>query len=372
MEKFSSFSFAVAWATHNPDLYKSIGNEKLSQGVIGTHFFQTTPKVLEDYIDDDRVRFALDSGPIFHPKTYLFKSDNHWVAFIGSANLTWSAFNRNTEITTRIEGGKKYQSVSDDLERRISQWHANALVSTAERAKRYRDVWKVRRSSLKRLLGKYGKAHSAALLESRIMSQNWEDFVSEVKKRSKEERHGRLSLLKTAREAFELNAEFLDIPEDIRRAVAGQKSATEPNWAWFGNMQGARKLWPAMKHHVSEISLALSHIPLEGDVTKSQFLRYLDNFKLAFPDGGYGLATVTRFLALKRPDQFVCIDTANKKRMSSDLRIPASHITWPNYWDLIVERLRDSPWWNAPDPQNEDSEIWKGRAALLDCFLYQR
>jgi hypothetical protein len=47
-------------------------------------------------------------------------------------------------------------------------------------------------------------------------------------------------------------------------------------------------------------------------------------------------------------------------------------MTYDRYWDEIIERIMDSPWWNSPCPQSEtDAIVWNGRAAMLDAIFYK-
>lgn len=47
---------------------------------------------------DKRVRFAMDSSGVFHPKLYLFESsDQDWSCLIGSASFGAAVFSTNTE-----------------------------------------------------------------------------------------------------------------------------------------------------------------------------------------------------------------------------------------------------------------------------------
>ena len=47
-------------------------------------------------------------------------------------------------------------------------------------------------------------------------------------------------------------------------------------------------------------------------------------------------------------------------------------MNFERYWDEIIERVLDSPWWNTKRP-NDDYEgaVWDGRAAMLDAIFYK-
>jgi len=99
-------SFAVAWSSHDfPGCDELIRHEdKIDQGVVGIHFYQTHPSFIEHFLHDDRVKFMKNSSGVFHPKIYVFEtSPKDWTCLIGSANFTAAAFSTNSEACLLIE-----------------------------------------------------------------------------------------------------------------------------------------------------------------------------------------------------------------------------------------------------------------------------
>jgi len=44
---------------------------------------------------------------------------------------------------------------------------------------------------------------------------------------------------------------------------------------------------------------------------------------------------------------------------------------YERYWDEIIQRILDSPWWNSEAPNSNDAlRVWNGRAAMLDVIYY--
>src|SRR5262249_50503526 len=77
----------------------------------------------------------------------------------------------------------------------------------------------------------------------------------------------------------------------------------------------------AIRDNRQEISDALDAIPPAVEpVTKADYMRFVRLFRGAFPNGGGGLATGTRLLAMKRPDVFVCLDRKNRGNLCSRTR----------------------------------------------------
>lgn len=66
----------------------------------GDYLFITQPKALEELlsIDEDiKIRIWKSNGVSFHPKAYLFRSNEHDVLFVGSSNLSKSALHNGVE-----------------------------------------------------------------------------------------------------------------------------------------------------------------------------------------------------------------------------------------------------------------------------------
>ena len=69
---------------------------------------------------------------------------------------------------------------------------------------------------------------------------------------------------------------------------------------------------------------------------------------------------------MKRPDVFVCVNKQNKKGICKQFGIPVSKLTVKTYWDLLIERIMASAWYNAPK-----TELFPYRVAMLDCLHYK-
>jgi hypothetical protein len=51
----------------------------------------------------------------------------------------------------------------------------------------------------------------------------------------------------------------------------------------------------------------------------------------------------------------------NSDRLCADFGIKHSGMTYDRYWDEIVERILDTPWWNSlPPPRGLELSAWKG------------
>src|ERR1700722_14149086 len=91
--QYEKVAFATAWASADTNVFRLLQSRKntIQQAVIGTHFYQTHPDVLDEFVGHKEVRFILQSSGVFHPKIFVFWNADGWEGFVGSANLTKGA-----------------------------------------------------------------------------------------------------------------------------------------------------------------------------------------------------------------------------------------------------------------------------------------
>ena len=382
IEKHDNIAFAVAWASHKTEAYEALikNKGKIHRAVIGTHFYQTHPDVLKDFIDCNEVQFVLQPQGIFHPKAYLFWSKKSWDMLVGSANLTNGALGKNSELMLHISGDTP-SDAQMDLRRQIEKyWRSQGEIVTAESESTYRKLWRIQQSALKRVSGSYASnAKSKAPVHTNIMSMSWPSFFQKVQDEPYDSRSKRCDLLDRGREAFEQRTSFRQMDLKLRKMIAGLPIAglpSDPNshWYWFGSMKGAGYFFQAVKENNLHISDALNLIPSNGRVGREHYDSYIEEFVRAFPKDKdeQRVGVASRLLAMKRPDCFVCLTSKNKERLCEDFGIKRTAMTYKRYWDDIVCRIGDSVWWNEPKPSDQKAiRVWLGRAAMLDAIFYQ-
>lgn len=377
IKSYADIYFAVAWASSGNSIYKLLCNNNLSirQGVIGTHFYQTHPDVLDQFRCSESVRFVMQPEGIFHPKLYLFRAKERWAVLIGSANLTTAALKVNSETMLLVEGTINDSEILPyEIEDIIRNYWCAAKTIDDRDAKSYRVVWSQKQSALRRLCGHYGKsAASKPPTSSLTMSMTWEQFFETTSKMSHLDFEQSSDFLAKTRNAFYQHPSFNAMSQPLRKTVAGLPNKEDSRWSWFGSMQGAGFYHQAVNQNNVYLSQALDCIPLQGLVSRSDYDGYITRFIEAFPKGGDGIAVASRLLAMKRSDQFVCLDAKNKSSLCQDFGISANGMTYERYWEEIIERIIDAPWWNAKPP-TEDKErvVWDGRAAMLDAIFYSK
>lgn len=209
---------------------------------------------------------------------------------------------------------------------------------------------------------------------SKIKNMDWKSYFMAVQR---DQTHGcdkRCDFLNSVNKGFSEFPVFSNMSKELRKTVAGLPNDQYEKWGWFGAMQGNGYFHKAVNGNNKNLSSALDCIPLSGEVQKSQYVKFIENYKNAFPVENNYLSTASRLLALKRPDQFVCITKRNRSSLCKDLGIREKDLNYDYYWDQIIVPIRSSPWWKSEPPKSESGlelAVWKGRVAMLDAFFYE-
>ena len=341
-------------------------------GVIGTHFYQTHPDVLDEFVGSSQVRFVLQPAGVFHPKVFAFWTAQSWEILIGSANLTAGAIKANTELCTMISHEDGTPEFLDEVLASINGYEGRTI-SQAD-ADNYRRIWKLKAPVRDALEGSYGgNPATKPEVESPVMTMDWPTFYAEIQK---DKTHGftdRLAMLDQVACNFAKAQHFNDIPFQERLGIAGLRSKAIKNAEWFGSMVGAGKFYELMNASEPAFSVALDAIPSTGTITKQQYDTFIRAYLKAFPNGRDGLGTATRLLSMKRPDTFLCVDGANLKKLARDVGMKRpDKLDYQRYWTEVVERLQLAPWWQSPEPkQLSEAKAWHARAAMLDAIFYE-
>jgi len=366
----------VAWASANTPVFQQLlkNPSRISKAVIGTHFYQTHPDVLDAFTDSEHVRFILQPNGVFHPKIYVFWNSTQWEALIGSANLTSGALTNNSEAVALLSNSDQIgPSLKEQIVTLIDSYWARATPMDRTTALRYREIWQSQQPVLRRLSDRYGKSEPRKPpTGSLVRSMSWDQFLAKVKE---DPHHGfkeRCELLQLLRLEFIKTGDFASMSLGVRKTIAGLPNDFDHRWGWFGSMSGAGYFHQAINDNNQHLSLALSKVPPHEPLLRTQYDDYVAEFKKAFPNGRHGVGTASRLLALKRPDQFVCFDSKNQKELCKDFGIKQTGMDYQRYWEEIIERIMDSPWWKSPRPNDQEaSVVWEGRAAMLDAIFYR-
>jgi hypothetical protein len=369
--------WAVAWATGNAVSAAARAHSRhLDCLVIGTHFYQTDPELLEKLQDIPSVKVRPPVGPLFHPKLYCFETEERAWALVGSHNLTQSAMGgSNTEASVLLTGSPN-DSVFKTLKAFIRQEWKRGQNIDRDFLFSYREQYMAKRPA-KEALQRFIPAKPPRNRQRPPTHLSWPEFLAEVRNdRGLEER---LHVLRAARDLFARYPSFAKMGDTDRKGVAGtigrtQKVTGGPDWAWFGTMRSSGSFASLVKNKPGGLSRALDHITDDSEVTHDAYKRFCREFVAAFQgqERQGGVATATRLLALKRPDIFVAVNNENRRGLCDALGVAPTTLSLENYWERVVLRLQDAPFWLSPRPRApEAAAIWDSRAALLDSIYYE-
>ncbi len=160
---------------------------------------------------------------------------------------------------------------------------------------------------------------------------------------------------------------------------------------WFASTKGAKIFHSLLQQQAEDFDHALSFIPLDGDVTLTQYQAFSSAFQTIFssytkekPAGEKApLAAATRLLAMRRPDQFVALTNGKIDVLCQGLAITKfNNADFDSYWHEMIGTIRTFAWWHQTQPSCDSSDlthdidsqfelkIWQARALFIDLFLY--
>jgi len=373
IKEHKRIQFAVAWATDENLVYRALKKNKIKirKSVIGRDGWITKPNVLFEFVSSKKVKFIERDRGVFHPKIYLFETGKDWDLIVGSANMTSGGFGNNTETMVHISSSDGDERLYTECRAAIDGYWDEAEMMTPQRAENYLRLYSTHRA--KNPQPSRDKKKSTKYVDTSILPMSWEEFFKKTTAVRKHTIEHRFNLLDAVNQSFANNPSMSDMSQDERHMIAGIRNNFNDYTGLFGSMDRAASAHNWAKHIDDKkqlLSDALDMIPSFGTIDKNSFQQYSKVFREAT---GYknAVGTFTRLLAMKRPDIFVCLTDTNKQALCQDFGISRSTMTYEKYWDEIIERLTQSVWWNAPQPQEAfNLKVWNSRSALLDAIYY--
>ncbi len=378
LNRYDNYEWSVAWAgdAKSFDILKLLdkNSNKIKRIVVGLHFYQTHPNFIENFMHNKKVKYIMQSDGTFHPKVYLFyNSETDWSAIIGSPNLTFSAFNKNTEASMLISNNdsdyKMYQELRDSIK---SAWKEGYLFD-AKKLENYRSCYRYQTKKIKSLSKSPIIMDNGRFETTEFDQWEWEDFCNYIQSAGKTELDIRFRILNIAHQEFKHHERFCDIDESVRRCLAGTKKQTSrykeiSDFLFFGYTYRVKNFNDKIFEINNPLSKAIDIIPQYGEVTEELFTQYCKIFYEEVSSGS--LTCATRLLAMKRPDLFVCITGANKKNICRALGIPQSSLKLSSYWELIISRVQKTKWYK--DSNNKygiNPDLYRYKVAMLDVLF---
>lgn len=392
LENCESYSFAVAWVTLT-DYYELLRKheKKVSQGIIGLNLYNTTPAILKEFRDKDAFFFRLDDVSVFHPKVHLFKFTNYAHIYIGSSNSTRGGLGKNTELNIMLEVDLD-SDIYNQLVQQINEYTDDALTPEKidedfinryiqkhdARVKFNIKIENIDNSEISDLLTALNEVE-----EKNIVDLTWSDYIFKVEKEKYQDEDSafeqRIDLLDRVQNLFKKYKSLKNMPLEEQRIIAGIVLAGDndfyPYRGWFGFLRSIGKLkgyYNEVGQHFNEnvlstISDALDLIPNKGKVTEEQYYNYINKIMPALgynPKTTKSTAFFSRFLTLKRPDQFVVVNSGNRYILHRHFSINPDNPK--KYWELI-KWLQEAKWYEFGE---SDHPAWQYRMAFVDSLTY--
>ncbi|WP_017446542.1 hypothetical protein [Gayadomonas joobiniege] len=199
----------------------------------------------------------------------------------------------------------------------------------------------------------------------------WPIFASEVQARSGWV-ESRLALLKKSKSLFLCGLQNASTPQ--QNALIGKPTS---DWQALAlpSFKNSRLFAQYISLARDVLDQALTLIPLNGEVKRSDYDAFIDRYKHSYCQTTGAktapLYPITRILALYRPDIFVCIGAIESDLIAaafnSDRLAPDAYSV---YWEQVIETIQNTAFWRATQPNDESEiEIWQHRVALIDIFM---
>lgn len=370
------FYWAIAWGTKN-SLYDALisKRKKIKKVIFGTHFYQTDPNLLQQFVNDPQVNvMGNDAAGTFHPKIYLFKKDEYAYAVVGSANFTNGGLNKNDEAATYIEGSFGDSFFQDLLSMVEGFWKRGEVIKQD-----FVDSYRLQHNATERYRRELQRNRKQTKPKTNALNQKlrfwtWREYVEQVKSRTSRRFDDRSQILMEAKQLFSKVQSFNELSDIELKKIAGLLPYREGNidWRLFGSMMGSGVFQSVINSRNQYISEALDHIPISGDITRKHYDNYIRLFEKAFEGQSRqgGVPTASRLLAMKRPDTFICVDSVNKAGLANDLGFAPSTLNFDKYWDEVIVPITESEWWQVARPTGAEGLLWDGRSAMLDIIYF--
>ncbi|XOB63574.1 phospholipase D family protein [Campylobacterota bacterium DY0563] len=377
INEYNEIYILTAWATLGSKVTDVLVKHKeyISKMVVGINGFSTSPEFIQEFRDCKNIKYMLGTNGIFHPKIYLFyNSKKEWECLVGSANLTYSGMTKNIETMIHIESdNNNSKSFIDSIIRDINKYFSLGYRMTDEKYEIYLKKYNYQKKN-KENIKKSNETTEKEMADISIDKLSWKEFFEKTKNNIDDSLEERLQLLNYVNGYFQKYKSLENMPEDIIKQLSGitNKGEGDIDWMYFGNMVSPhfKSNIIASKKYYSE---ALDLIPLQGTINKKLYMDFISYVEKNLPSGyGAKVKTLSRLLAMKRPDTFYCITSNNEYPLYRDFDIkPLYNNEFERYWDDIIVNIHNSPWYDSNQPiKLEEKRVWNVRAAMLDIITY--
>jgi HKD family nuclease len=375
---------AYAWASSRGGLsehWRALPLKKVRQAVIGTQFAQTEPLLVRKLwrTCGDALKIIPETSDLFHPKVLVGLRNGLAQVLIGSSNFTHGGFIGNIELNLWLRGPTNESSIArivsfvNDQSR-----HPRARTPDEAWLKSYERLY-ARRPKPPRMTRKTvgnGRVQSP-LASVSDLNLEWPEYFALIARQEQKLRRAKspihifdhsgpegsyLQEIDACQLSFRRFGAMSAMPFAARSRVAGIGKETTRHLGYTGAAGRFRRL---MRVSPGQVSDALDEIPSTGVVDDKRIVRFVETLRGL---RGVGLGVASRLLAVKRPDMFISVNNASRRRIAAIFgRSPS---TPQGYLDLVHE-IWSLPWYLTPPPRDLlERRVWRYRVALLDAVMY--
>jgi hypothetical protein len=370
---------AYAWASSDRGRAEHWGVlpiRKIRKAVIGVHFAQTEPFVLEALSKRrDILRVVEDTAGVYHPKVIVGTKGDNAIALLGSSNFTLGGFAGNTELNVLLEGPHGNPALSEIIKFVEALWSApRSIVPNSDWIALYTTAYKQRQhpQPVPR-----PASWTPIVARQQDLDVGWSEYYALIKAQDQRILANRAQIYvfdhpasgsyleeaEASRRLFEMYPVFRAMPSEAREHVAGFGRSSS---GYFGRMAVAGKFVALVSADPQALGQFLDPIPLAGDISLEQVKNCLTGLTSQY---GVSLGAASRLLCMKRQDRFVPYNSANLAR----IREIFGRARWSiaGYLDLH-ERIWSFQWFRTTEPEDENERrVWHARVALLDSIVYE-
>jgi hypothetical protein len=381
IRNYSRISFLSAWAGTKFTAFRELNkhSKKIIKVVVGLSFNGTEPDFIERFIKNPKIKYIKEHVATFHPKLYLFEnSESEWVILIGSANFTYGAFLKNTEIMMLISStdpgvGKTYNKTV----KLIDYWWKKGEAFNRLQLDKYRKDYENSKNN-KQKSTLFFPGVKVPQPEAKITNMTWKECLKKMKRNSRKHSYrleASYDFMHLVHSALK-ESTYDKLETRMKKAIAGiidyylDNKGIEYVCGYFGTMGAAGKFMHVLNENTKKVSEMINKIPISGKVEKKHYERFIEKYEKIF-----GLTEKlpgpTRFLTIIRPDIFVSVNGKNIDLLSKDFGFKPKDLNVLNYWEFVVEKMQKLVWFNKPPNDKFGKKLFKYRAAMLDAMYYQ-
>jgi hypothetical protein len=128
-----------------------------------------------------------------------------------------------------------------------------------------------------------------------------------------------------------------------------------------------------------KIRAALQRVIIADGVGRAFLPDARDTFNEVAKNKHFKKGIATRFIALARPDRGISLNRGSARGLAKWLTgedepaLPRDDNGYRQLYLELLYKLYSQPWYQVGEPENPtERKIWAMRAALIDCFVYER